>query len=503
MYRLIWPHVSAGQLGNPGIYERLVRWQPGGVVTADHTLLWNAFKRDSPKTIITMVGCLDDSATPDFSNPGLDPIRTAQECVDASLACTEGIEWDLLQITNRISIDQDPVLGPEAMKRAAAFFAEAARWADNRGRRIVIGGFRTGVPEVDYWDAFTEGFEAAVEYGCPLLVHGTTWPGLDHTSTCLRHRLWWDRIPSHLRGRVRLIVGETGYDGALAGQTGHGWADAASPQEYLGFLDWLSTEFVQDAYVLGGAVFTIAPEMATWQSFDVTPILEDLATDAEPLCRPLPAPSSLVRWGPDVSEWQPKVLWAQVRDAGAEFALIRYSVRDKWDSRFQHHYKWANFRGLWTGAYHYLYPNPEPERQARAFADAIREYPPARLPPELGGHLAAALDVEETIERTQGTDRILNAEQVRRFTRTCEELIDERIGFYTSASKWSTIVGQDQSLDWGNRWLWVAHWKVDRPGSLPTPWHDRGYQVHQYTSKGRVPGINGNVDLNRLWTPEE
>jgi GH25 family lysozyme M1 (1,4-beta-N-acetylmuramidase) len=39
----------------------------------------------------------------------------------------------------------------------------------------------------------------------------------------------------------------------------------------------------------------------------------------------------------------------------------------------------------------------------------------------------------------------------------------------------------------------VAHWGVDEP-TLPDPWED--WSIWQYTNEGRVPGIQGNVDLN-------
>jgi hypothetical protein len=42
--------------------------------------------------------------------------------------------------------------------------------------------------------------------------------------------------------------------------------------------------------------------------------------------------------------------------------------------------------------------------------------------------------------------------------------------------------------------LWIAAYQDHEP-TLPKPW--TRYAVWQYTSNGTVPGIHGNVDLNR------
>ena len=46
--------------------------------------------------------------------------------------------------------------------------------------------------------------------------------------------------------------------------------------------------------------------------------------------------------------------------------------------------------------------------------------------------------------------------------------------------------------------LWVAHWGVPAPTVPAQDWNGRGWMVWQYTSSGRVPGIDTNVDLDKL-----
>jgi GH25 family lysozyme M1 (1,4-beta-N-acetylmuramidase) len=42
--------------------------------------------------------------------------------------------------------------------------------------------------------------------------------------------------------------------------------------------------------------------------------------------------------------------------------------------------------------------------------------------------------------------------------------------------------------------LWIAHWSA-APGETSYTFNGRT-AIHQYSSMGRVPGINGNVDLD-------
>jgi len=63
---------------------------------------------------------------------------------------------------------------------------------------------------------------------------------------------------------------------------------------------------------------------------------------------------------------------------------------------------------------------------------------------------------------------------------------------YTSPGFWKQLPTSsiDRKAD-----LWVAQWEVKSPNKLAN-WP--GWSFWQYSSKGAVPGINGNVDLNRF-----
>jgi hypothetical protein len=62
---------------------------------------------------------------------------------------------------------------------------------------------------------------------------------------------------------------------------------------------------------------------------------------------------------------------------------------------------------------------------------------------------------------------------------------------YTTANWWHTCT--KDSTAFGSDPLWVAAWGPS-PAPLPSGW--RAWTFWQYTSRGRVPGIDGNVDVS-------
>lgn len=183
--------------------------------------------------------------------------------------------------------------------------------------------------------------------------------------------------------------------------------------------------------------------------------------------------------GIDVSQWQPAPFpWTAAREGGYTFACIRASVRVKPDPLYGIHRAQALEAGFLTGSYHYLYPEPAPERQAQAFA---RQY----LDSDARDELPPMLDVEAPR---------LTAGHVRAFLDRFAELAREQCGIYTSRHKWLRLVGP------GARWagslvLWVADWQ---PGALeprlPDAWSE--WTFWQTSSTGRLAGYPRPVDLD-------
>jgi GH25 family lysozyme M1 (1,4-beta-N-acetylmuramidase) len=191
----------------------------------------------------------------------------------------------------------------------------------------------------------------------------------------------------------------------------------------------------------------------------------------------------------DVSRYQGAIDWAQVAAAGYKGAMLKtVSTNRKLSKRadglyidptFEDNYKNAKAAGLDVGVYYYTYATSE------AMADAelalVRQ---AVYGKELT--LPVAVDVED--------NRLGNLDKQRLTDLTAYALHEvEQLGFYaqlytyTSFAKAHLFVGGAALHPYD---VWLA----DYTGKTPNVTFN--YNAHQHTSKGAVPGISGNVDLN-------
>lgn len=190
----------------------------------------------------------------------------------------------------------------------------------------------------------------------------------------------------------------------------------------------------------------------------------------------------------DVSRYQGTIDWARVAAAGYKGAMLKtVSTNHKLSKRadglyidptFETNYKNAKAAGLDVGVYYYTYATSE------AMADAelalVRE---AVRGKELT--LPLAVDVEENKLKPMSTLDLTN------LTAYALEQI-EKMGFYAQLYTYTSYANVHLDMArLSGRWdVWLA----DYTGKAPKV--SFKYNAHQHTSKGRVPGISGNVDLN-------
>ena len=189
----------------------------------------------------------------------------------------------------------------------------------------------------------------------------------------------------------------------------------------------------------------------------------------------------------DVSRYQGEINWAQVAAAGYKGAMLKtVSTNRKLskqadglyiDPTFEDNYKNAKAAGLDVGVYYYTYATSE--AMADAELSLVRQ---AIYGKELT--MPLAVDVEENKLKQLSTLDLSN------LTAYALEQV-EKMGFYAQLY---TYTGYKYELDMArlsSRWdVWLA----DYTGKTPNVTFN--YNAHQHTSKGRVPGISGNVDLN-------
>lgn len=186
--------------------------------------------------------------------------------------------------------------------------------------------------------------------------------------------------------------------------------------------------------------------------------------------------------GIDVSSWQGKPDWPKVSNSGVKFAILRIHQKSGVDTSFEHNYKGCKSNGILIGGYKYSY--------ALTPAQAIDEA--ENVISVLGGRgldFPVFYDLEWSQQRSLGKQAIENI----------------AVAFLTRIKKAGYKVGIYCNLDWYNNVLsdvlkqydcWIARYPADDNGTVQTRLKPSVGVGWQYSSKGKVPGISGNVDMD-------
>lgn len=182
--------------------------------------------------------------------------------------------------------------------------------------------------------------------------------------------------------------------------------------------------------------------------------------------------------GIDVSIYQDEIAWKRVRRAGIRFAFIRTSDGlDRRDERFATNWAGAKRAGILRGAYQYFRPDQDPTAQADLLVRTLAK-DPGELPPVIDVETDGGKPPAELAARVQTW-----------IARVREQLGVEPI-VYTGPEFWRD---RARNADLSAQPLWLAHYTRDCP-TVPAPW--TRWMFWQHTDNGRVPGIEGPVDLD-------
>jgi len=149
------------------------------------------------------------------------------------------------------------------------------------------------------------------------------------------------------------------------------------------------------------------------------------------------------------------------------------------DTAFDRHYQEFTSRGIPVGAYHYIIGSASIPAQAAAFDAAVGAK---------DMRLGCWIDVEDTRAGTK-----LSRQNVLDYA-----ALQPDMGIYTSQNAWRLIMG---GVYLNDRKLWVAHYTTVPNPLLPTGW--TSWWLWQFTSSGRLPGYNGNLDTNRFFGTDQ
>jgi len=190
--------------------------------------------------------------------------------------------------------------------------------------------------------------------------------------------------------------------------------------------------------------------------------------------------------GIDVSKYQTNVDWDTVKASGIEYVIIRVGYRGSAtgvlveDPYFKQHIKGASEAGLQVGVYFFT--------QAVTKVEAVEEASMALALTE-GYNLTYPIFIDtEHVSgnaRANNLDKTTRTEIVEAFCKTIQSA-GKKAGIYASKSWYSN------QLDMGklnNYYIWVAQYNTECT-------YTGRYDIWQYTENGKVPGIEGDVDLN-------
>ncbi|MEM7115240.1 MAG: hypothetical protein AAF614_22560 [Chloroflexota bacterium] len=280
---------------SPEIMEFVRRAQPAVMKGVADLGYMAEVKIESPRT--TTVGRIPV----ENQDYGGNPEEKARELVAEQLR-----EYELNPAIDYWEGWNEPDPGLERMDWYARFEAERVREMARHGFKTAVGGFSTGVPELDEFELFVPAIEAAIEHAGILTLHEYSAPSIeygfgsplpdqtpqpDRGALIFRYRWYYEEILIPRGLYVPLVISEAGIDGLVGprpGPNGQGWKDFRSywtdqgvwgstgREAYINQMAWYDNGIRRDGYVIGIALFT-AGGGSRWESYDLNNILPELA----------------------------------------------------------------------------------------------------------------------------------------------------------------------------------------------------------------------------------
>lgn len=181
----------------------------------------------------------------------------------------------------------------------------------------------------------------------------------------------------------------------------------------------------------------------------------------------------------DVSDWQGQIDWAKVKADGVVGAIIRYADGNTLDKRFAENMKNAKVAGLHIGSYIFSRAKSKAEAEAEAtrLFNACKPYAP---------DMPLYIDLE-----VKGLEKYANT--VAQAFLIKMKALGGRGGVYANLNWWNNYLAET-ARDYSSNPFWIAQYN-DTMDYKPS---DR-MGMWQYTSEGRVNGIDGDVCMDKCY----
>ncbi|MCB0704817.1 MAG: glycoside hydrolase family 25 protein [Saprospiraceae bacterium] len=180
--------------------------------------------------------------------------------------------------------------------------------------------------------------------------------------------------------------------------------------------------------------------------------------------------------GIDVSHHQSRIAWDSIQAAQIHFAFVKATEGGDWrDSLFCYNWEEMEHAKLIRGAYHFYRPARSPHLQAINFLEQVH-LEVGDLPPVLDVEITDGVSKEALIAGI----KIWLLEMELHFN--VKPIIYTNLKFY-----YQYLAGQFEDYP-----IWIARYREREPKLAA----GKDWDFWQYGNRGRLAGINGDVDFN-------
>ncbi|MEQ8909354.1 MAG: GH25 family lysozyme [Vicingaceae bacterium] len=189
--------------------------------------------------------------------------------------------------------------------------------------------------------------------------------------------------------------------------------------------------------------------------------------------------------GIDVSHYQGRVNWDEVKSAGMHFGIAKATQGESYvDPEFTRNWKAIEAANLYRGSYHFYVAEDSPEKQADFFVKTVKDFGMHHLPP--------ALDLEGS-----GIGK-LKVDQYQKNVFQWLSIVEQELGIrpmiYTNRPFANQYLN---NKEFDKYHLWVAEYGASK-AKLPGIWIRKGWSGWQFTSHDSLIGVNGSVDESKF-----
>lgn len=256
-----------------------------------------------------------------------------------------------------------------------------------------------------------------------------------------------------------------------------------------------------NAQVLDGEVLKFVDAWGEWHEAEINPAVRkhdynwSCLTNTEAGIQYTGDERYSIRKGIDVSEYQGDIDWGRVKAAGYDFAFLRIGYRGYGeqgtlcaDAKFQQNIVNAHNAGIEVGIY--IFSQAVNEEETLQEVELVLG--------QLQGHdleLPVVFDPERIRDDTARTDNVTGEQFTKNTILFCEKI--KEAGYQPmiySNMVWEAFEYDMEAL--ADYPIWYADYE-------PAPQTPYYFSFWQYSEKGSVDGIEGNVDLNVQFLPQE